>query len=132
MNSTFKKVVEILYFFVEMSKLTRFFLFFKIVMQKVARLAKKLEELRQRFLTEGPSSENMSLEEGLNSLTQFRFDIQDTSTFKSKNQNINHYNLLTLNFYTYTSGSQPSFGSWHPLGLLKNYGTLTRLKNLRA
>ncbi len=51
-------------------------------MQKVARLAKKLEELRQRFLTEGPSSENMSLEEGLNSLTQFRFDIEDISGFK--------------------------------------------------
>ena len=45
---------------------------FQIVMQKVARLAKKLEELHQKFLTEGPSSENMSLEEGLNSLTEFR------------------------------------------------------------
>ena len=44
----------------------------QIVTQKVGRLSKKLEELKQSFTTEGPSSEHMSLEEGLNSLTEFR------------------------------------------------------------
>ena len=44
----------------------------QIVTQKVGRLSKKLNELRQSFTTQGPMSENMSLEEGLNSLTKFR------------------------------------------------------------
>ena len=44
----------------------------QIVTQKVGRLSKKLDELRQNFTTQGPMSENMSLEEGLNSLTKFR------------------------------------------------------------
>jgi dynein heavy chain len=47
----------------------------KIVMRKVDRLAKKLEELWERFRTEGPSSESMSLEEGLKSLALFRLQL---------------------------------------------------------
>ena len=68
---------------------------FQIVMQKVARLAKKLEELHQKFLTEGPSSENMSLEEGLNSLTEFRFALQ----------NIFLHNQLRVTIYRYFIGA---------------------------
>ena len=44
----------------------------QIVTQKVNRLSKKLNEVREKFNTQGPSSENMSLEEGLQSLTSFR------------------------------------------------------------
>ena len=44
----------------------------QIVTQKVGRLSKKLDELRQSFNTQGPMSEHMSLEEGLSSLANFR------------------------------------------------------------
>ena len=48
----------------------------QIVMRKVDRLAKKLEELMEKFQTEGPSSESMSLEEGLISLKSFRSSLE--------------------------------------------------------
>ena len=44
----------------------------QMVTQKAGRLAKQLDEVRQNFNTAGPSSETMSLDEGLESLTSFQ------------------------------------------------------------
>ena len=78
----------------------------QIVTQKVGRLAKQLNEVRQNFNTAGPSSENMSLEEGLESLASFR-------------QRLTHIDEQSLELNEYQRVFKMPLTNFHVLSILK-------------